>query len=353
MGNELRFILLGLGLLLIAGLWWWEQRRPSRPSDASLARAPERFDVPLEAEGSWNGSSREGRREPVLEQESVRVPPMRWSEERPVPSNDPPILTIDDLPEDTDHVFLSADRADARPGRSVDRDPPAVEHADPDLQVISAQGLFDALPESETQSQDEAAESAPTWQLEESEKPLSDDAVSPDEWRSEDEVDEQSTEPLQETVETAPLQASAPKQRIVAIRLITPPERLIGGLELRLAFDEEGLEFGRYSIFHRLQGAKPVFSVASLIEPGTFDPNNLGEIQVPGISFFAIFPGPMSAPEAFDDLLSTARRLADRWDAVLQDEHGVSLTGPRVLSLREELVRFEHMLSLTRPRSGA
>ncbi len=332
MGNELRFILLGLGLLLIAGLWWWEQRRPSRPSDASLARAPERFDVPLEAEGGWSGSagSRDGRREPAFEPEIARPAATRWSEDHPVPSNDPPILTIDDLPEDTDQVFLSVDRAEARHGRSVDRDPPSFERADPDLQVMSAQGLFDTLPESEAESHE--AGSPPSI-----ETPPS---------------DEESAERVTASVqEAAP--AGAPKQRIVAIRLITPPDRLIDGLELRLAFDEEGLEFGRYSIFHRLLESKPVFSVASLVEPGTFDPDNLGEIQVPGISFFAIFPGPLSAPEAFDDLLSTARRLADRWDGVLQDEHGVSLTGPRVLGLRDELVRFEHLLSLTRSRSGA
>ena len=41
--------------------------------------------------------------------------------------------------------------------------------------------------------------------------------------------------------------------------------------------------------------------------------------------------------------------VADRLGAVLQDDTGHSLTGQRLLSLREELVSFENLVSMARP----
>jgi cell division protein ZipA len=132
------------------------------------------------------------------------------------------------------------------------------------------------------------------------------------------------------------------------MRLITPPDRPIEGVMLQLALDEEGLVFGRYSVFHRLAEDVPVFSVASLVEPGNFRPEDMPGRQYPGASLFAVFPGPQPAPLAFDDMVATARRLAERLDAVLQDETGSSLTSQRIKTIREELVQFEHLRALAR-----
>ncbi|MBS0396446.1 MAG: cell division protein ZipA C-terminal FtsZ-binding domain-containing protein, partial [Proteobacteria bacterium] len=144
------------------------------------------------------------------------------------------------------------------------------------------------------------------------------------------------------------------QQRIVAIRMIGERERRIDGAELKLALAAEGLEFGRYSIFHRLvPPGKAAFSVASLVEPGAFDVEVMEETRYPGVSLFAVFPGPLPAPQTFDEMLATARRLAERLGGLLQDDTGSSLTGQRVLSLREELVHFEHLLALSRTRPGA
>ena len=144
----------------------------------------------------------------------------------------------------------------------------------------------------------------------------------------------------------------ARQDRLKAIgggRLIAGHDRKIDGAQLKAAFAAERLVFGRYSIFHRLlDGDRPLYSVASLVEPGSFDPERMDAVHYPGISLFAVFPGPLPAPQAFDDLLATARRLADRLGGALQDDAGSSLTGQRVLSLREELVHFEHLASIGR-----
>jgi cell division protein ZipA len=136
-----------------------------------------------------------------------------------------------------------------------------------------------------------------------------------------------------------------PSQRIFAIRVsATPPARFEGQRVLE-ALAAEGLGFGKYDIFHRLHAdGRPVFSVASLREPGTFDLEQMPGTTYPGIALFAVLPGPVPAAEAFDQMLFTARALATLLEGALADERGVPLTALRVARLREETLEFERGL---------
>lgn len=300
MAGELRWILLGLGLALIAVLWWWERRRPSAPPEESAIRQ-DRFEPRLDGEdvvalGEHGGA--------VAVDVSSRAP-----EGRPVPRGDPPLVTIDDLPENADSVVLAP--APLAPERHAAATSAAERRrARPDGPPPKPAG-----PAAAPAAASEAPAAAP---------------------------------PPAAQPEPPPRQ-----QRIVAIRLIGDREQRIDGAELKQALAAEGLEFGRYAIFHRLlQSGRPVYSVASLVEPGSFDADAMGSARFPGISLFAVFPGPMPAPQAFDELMATARRLAERLGGALQDDSGSSLTGQRVLSIREDLVHFEHLLALGRSRPG-
>jgi cell division protein ZipA len=228
-----------------------------------------------------------------------------------VPSGDPPLVTIDDLPENTDSVVLAPA-------------PLPEERVPPVAPAVSER----------RRPRPDPPRLEPVVALEPADATL---AV-----------------PLAEPPPAPPVEPPPRQQRIVAIRLIGDREQRIDGAELKRSLASEGLEFGRYSIFHRLlQGGRPAYSIASLVEPGSFDPELMDSIRLPGISLFAVFPGPVPAPQAFDDMLATARRLADRLGGALQDDSGSSLTGQRVLSIREELVHFEHLVALSRARPGA
>ncbi len=232
----------------------------------------------------------------------ARRPPVL---DRPVPRGDPPVVTIDDLPENTVEVVLEDPSESAAP--------PAATRA-PRLAGDRRRPVADP----------------PV--IEPAAEPV--EAVAP------------ASEP-----EPAPLETPPRHQRIVAVRLLGRDNQRIEGRDLKAALGSEGLQFGRYSIFHRLvEGGRPLYSVASLVEPGSFDPNGMENLRFPGISLFAVFPGPLPAPQCFDELLAAARRLADKLGATLQDDSGSSLTGQRVLSIREDLVHFEHLVSLSRSR---
>lgn len=131
-------------------------------------------------------------------------------------------------------------------------------------------------------------------------------------------------------------------QRIVAVRIMARPGERFDGAGLLEALQAEGLEFGRYDIFHRLDPAgRPVFSMASLVEPGTFDPRTMPGSAYPGIAIFAVLPGPVSARQAFEELLATAHTLAGRLGGILQDDRGASLSMQRITALHEELQEFD------------
>ena len=121
--------------------------------------------------------------------------------------------------------------------------------------------------------------------------------------------------------------------------------RMQGGSVLE-ALQAEGLRFGRYQIFHRLHDdGRPIFSVASLKDPGTFDPQTMPGTEYPGVLVFTVLPGPVGAGEAFDEMLFTARALATHLGGALADEKGVPLTAHRAGRLREEALEFERAVA--------
>jgi transcriptional regulator with XRE-family HTH domain len=139
--------------------------------------------------------------------------------------------------------------------------------------------------------------------------------------------------------------------RLAALAALWQPEAIwaeansIGGPNIE-ALQAEGLQFGRYDIFHSLHAdGRPVFSVASLRDPGTFDVQTMADTQYPGILVFTVLPGPVGAGEAFDDMLFTARALATHLEGALADEKGVPLTAHRAGRLREDALEFERSLT--------
>lgn len=303
---ELRWILLGAGIALILGLWWWETRRPQE-SKSAASGTPEG-----EAEGAEEFT------EPDFESAVTYAPTI----ERVRIERRPPIIEIPDDMEVDVSDFVGIER----------RHP-----LQPHFTHVAEPGVDGGL------------EEAPDYQA-----PPGGDADEPDEhlrapWvRTQplelDEVAPKRTalppEPQTDAVERRAAEAS--QQRIVALRLVAPAEPWLGA-DLRAAFEAERLEFGPYSIFHcPREDGKTLFYVASLMEPGSFDPALMDEQEFSGISLFGIVPGLLEAPAIFDLVLSAGRRLAERLKGQLQDEQGSTLTAQRILNLREELVHFEH-----------
>jgi len=128
------------------------------------------------------------------------------------------------------------------------------------------------------------------------------------------------------------------QRRILALRLVAPLPERFAGRSLRQALAAEGFVLGQFAIFHKPnEERRAVLSAASLTRPGTFDLDTMDSQHYGGLSLFAVLPGPKSPPQAFDELVFTARNLNDRLHGVLQDEQGSPLTAARIALLREQL----------------
>ncbi len=142
--------------------------------------------------------------------------------------------------------------------------------------------------------------------------------------------------------------AGAPRpdfQRIVTLFVAARAGHLFRGDDIAVAAEKVGLDFGAMNIFHRLVDGKPeagpVFSVANMVKPGSFDMASLDQLETPGLSFFMTLPGPVSALDGWDMMLPAAQRMAELLDGLVLDEDRNTLSRPRMQQLRDELRAFD------------
>jgi cell division protein ZipA len=139
----------------------------------------------------------------------------------------------------------------------------------------------------------------------------------------------------------APQARRVERRKILSLRIAMAPQR-VEGAKLLEALLAESLQHGKYSIFHRLHtDGSIVFSVASMVEPGTFDLEKVGETLYPGITMFTQLPGPVPGMHALNEVIACARRLQANLGGPLQDERGVPLTVHRIERMRQEVREFE------------
>lgn len=134
-------------------------------------------------------------------------------------------------------------------------------------------------------------------------------------------------------------------EKIVTIRILSRAGAPFRAEDLLLALREAGLRHGRFGIFHaQVSDADdtPVFSVASLTEPGSFDLTRVHTDVYQGVSLFLGLPGPVEGVTAFESMVNAARAVAKRLDGNLVDEHGSTLSVQRERYLREEVIHFQH-----------
>lgn len=133
--------------------------------------------------------------------------------------------------------------------------------------------------------------------------------------------------------------------RIVTLFVAARPDATLNGADIVVAAEKAGLAFGDMNIFHRLVDGRPeagpIFSVANMMKPGSFDLRRVHDIETPGLTFFMTLPGPLPALDAWETLLPTAQRMAELLDASVLDEERNTLGRQRIAHLRDELRAFD------------
>jgi len=112
------------------------------------------------------------------------------------------------------------------------------------------------------------------------------------------------------------------------------------GPELLQALEGEGLQYGQYDAFHYMNDqGQSVFTVANMMEPGSFPQDGMEDFSTVGITAFMLLPGPGKV----DDLarmVACCRRLASRLGGEVLDESRSTLTNQGATHMKEELIEF-------------
>jgi cell division protein ZipA len=145
--------------------------------------------------------------------------------------------------------------------------------------------------------------------------------------------------PVRADAATAP---GVETQKIVTLRVCAPNAMRWSGRQLLAALERQGLVHGRYQVYHRKHtDGSSLFCVASLVEPGSFDPAQMPKQEFRGVTAFAVLPGSLEPLQIFDALIATVRGLAESLSGMAQDSEGLPLSQQRAAALREEVARFQ------------
>lgn len=133
-----------------------------------------------------------------------------------------------------------------------------------------------------------------------------------------------------------------PVEELIVINVIAPKGKPFVGGGMVEALRARGLKYGDMNIFHRVDpiSRTTLYSVANVVEPGTFDMADLDNFRSPGVCFFMQLPGPEAPLEAFEDMLKVTREVAMRLGGELKDEQRSVMTGQTVEHYRQRIVEF-------------
>lgn len=311
--ESLRLILLVLGVLLVAGIYLWDRyKRSARGSERiHLARKLDEpaIDLPEDNDvGEVRVRRSGGRREPYIEPQPATAaqPPLPEAAPKPRPKSKPKPEPISELtpglaldPVESNEQFIARPAPEPDPEPTPERwdranETPATQGA-LDFEAFNAHGDSDYL------------------------------NIAPE------------------------LLAEVPRM-IVQISIMSkaapfPDE------SIRRATAEVGMKYGEMNIYHRLTDAgQTLFSMASVVEPGTFPKKPAADFSTPGMTLFTQLPGARDGLAIYSDMLFTAERIAVLLGATLHDEAHNKLTKQSIEHTRQTILDHRHQIQLLRSR---
>ncbi len=136
------------------------------------------------------------------------------------------------------------------------------------------------------------------------------------------------------------------EEKLVVLNLLAPADQPFLGLDILTAIQGANLAYGEMSIFHHhIKGRRrPIFSMANLVEPGTFDPPSMDDFVTPGLTLFMRLPGAMKGPQALDQMLKSAQHLATELGGTLCDQRRQPLEKKAITKLRADVAKHQQRI---------
>ena len=139
-------------------------------------------------------------------------------------------------------------------------------------------------------------------------------------------------------------------EKIIALSVMAPDAAPWNGADVAEVLDFAGLRLTAQGVFQRTletdEGPVAVYTVANIVEPGTFDASQPAATTTPGIVLILQMPAPFDGLAAFELMLAAARRVAQTLGGQLLDGRRCDLTTQAIEHLREELLEYRRRARL-------
>lgn len=133
--------------------------------------------------------------------------------------------------------------------------------------------------------------------------------------------------------------------KVVTLFVLAPEGVPFGGNLIKNAMDKTGLQPGDMDIYHHYENVdgvdESVFSVANMVEPGTFDFDAMETFSTPGLVLFLQLPTVVDAVSAFDEMVKAARNLSVHLQGSVRDATHSVLSNQTVAHLREDVIDYQ------------
>lgn len=170
------------------------------------------------------------------------------------------------------------------------------------------------------------------------EEDLHDQEVMDDESNVSDEFDEE-----QEEAEIP--ESNKTSEDLLVLYITSPSHISFNGLSISKAADEVGMIYGHMNIFHhfgpgKLHSGQPLFSLANMHEPGSFDLGRMAYLKTKGLAMFMYSPASIDASVVFELFLNTTQRLAKILGGTVRTTDNEVLNNAAITALRKKAESF-------------
>ena len=111
---------------------------------------------------------------------------------------------------------------------------------------------------------------------------------------------------------------------VLVLHVCAREGEVLAGAELLPCLLTLNFKFGEMNIFHRHEDnagtGKVLFSMANMVKPGVFDPDNMEQFTTQGVALFMTLPGHGDSLRNFSIMLNSACQLADDLGAEVLDD---------------------------------
>lgn len=162
------------------------------------------------------------------------------------------------------------------------------------------------------------------------------------------EIDESHSDAIEDNheLELEPNETDVPESNkssedLIVLYVTSPSHISFNGLSISKAADEVGMIYGHMNIFHhfgpgKLHSGQPLFSLANMHEPGSFDLGRMSDLKTKGLAIFMYSPASIDASVVFELFLNTAQRLAELLGGTVRTVDNNVLNNASIKTLREK-----------------